>query len=95
MIVRKYNIAGRVQGVGFRYFVCQAARQLKLQGTVRNLADGSVECIAAAPPDRETALAQLEQRLRQGPPHSRVDHVYIEELAGAFARELPAAFEII
>lgn len=37
------KVAGRVQGVGFRYETCAIAKQKHLKGYVRNLSDGSVE----------------------------------------------------
>jgi len=43
---------GRVQGVGFRYTVRQIAAQFGLTGTVKNLADGSVEAVFQGPPER-------------------------------------------
>jgi acylphosphatase len=58
-------VHGRVQGVGFRYFVLSHARSLRLVGTVRNLADGSVEVYAEG---ERAALAHLERDLRRGPP---------------------------
>lgn len=99
-IIRRYQITGRVQGVGFRAFVRNSARGLRLRGTVRNLADGSVECVAAfesgATGDRqENLIRDFEARLRKGPPYSRVDGVQSEDLAAAFAHELPPGFEII
>jgi len=66
---RGWRVTGRVQGVGFRYFVAAHARALGLTGWARNLLDGSVEVQAAGPAD---ALATLEERLREGPPHARV-----------------------
>ena len=47
---RRYFVRGRVQGVGFRYFVERAAAELKLTGYTRNLDDGRVEVYAAGPP---------------------------------------------
>ena len=70
MAVRGWRIQGRVQGVGFRAFVCDRARELGLRGWVRNRADGSVEAAAAGP---EAALDRLGPLLLQGPPRARVD----------------------
>lgn len=67
---RGWHVRGRVQGVGFRYFVAAHARALGLRGWARNLLDGSVEVQAEGPAE---ALAFLEERLREGPPHARVD----------------------
>ncbi|MCR9143152.1 MAG: acylphosphatase [bacterium] len=98
-MIRKYNISGRVQGVGFRVFVRNTARTLGLRGTVCNLADGSVECVAAlkesAAADPARTMSDFEGRLRKGPPHSAVRAVQSEELAPEFAGNLPAGFEII
>ena len=69
---RKYVVSGRVQGVGFRYFVQQKAGKIGVTGWVRNRPDGKVEAEA------EGDAAQLdafEAALREGPPLSRVDHV--------------------
>jgi acylphosphatase len=77
---RRLVVSGRVQGVGFRWFVRQAARELGLAGRVRNLPDGTVEVEVAGP---EEALARLRERLREGPPGSRVAQLAEQELAGA------------
>src|SRR5258706_13436350 len=58
-------IHGRVQGVGFRYFVSGEARALGLRGTVRNRADGTVEVEAEGGP---AALARLGEAVRGGAP---------------------------
>ena len=71
---KRYFVEGRVQGVGFRFFVERAAAELGLQGYVRNRADGRVEVYAAG---AEGALAQLRERLKTGPRASRV--VRLEE----------------
>ena len=68
-------VSGRVQGVGFRFFVLREARGLGLSGSVRNLPDGRVEVCAAGPPQN---LKRLEDLLRQGPWLSRVDQVELE-----------------
>lgn len=69
MTSRRYLVSGRVQGVGYRYFVLREARALAIAGWVRNLPDGAVEVLAAAD---EVALNTLEGRLWHGPPHARV-----------------------
>jgi acylphosphatase len=76
----RWLLAGRVQGVGFRYFVRQEARELAVTGRVRNLPGGEVEVLAAGGPE---ALERLRQRLRQGPPGARVAHLSEEELTAA------------
>ena len=65
-------IHGRVQGVGFRYFVSGEARALGLRGTVRNRPDGTVEVEAEGGPE---ALARLVEAVRRGPPAARVERV--------------------
>lgn len=65
-------IAGRVQGVGFRWFVACKARTLGVTGWVRNLADGRVEIEAGGPTG---ALKQFEKSVAIGPAFARVDHV--------------------
>ncbi len=76
------SVIGLVQGVGFRWFVLQKARALKLDGWVRNLDDGSVEALAAGP---KLAVDQLLHCLREGPEGSRVDAVTLRpaELASS------------
>jgi acylphosphatase len=56
---RRYFVSGRVQGVGFRYFVEWVASDLRLAGYTRNLADGRVEVYAVGPPDKLSELAGL------------------------------------
>lgn len=65
-------VHGRVQGVGFRYFVHKRVDALGLAGMARNLADGTVEVYAEG---ERTALAQLERDLRRGPPAADVTRV--------------------
>jgi acylphosphatase len=73
---RRFVISGRVQGVGFRYFVQSAAVRESIRGWVRNLDDGRVEAAAAGDGD---AMARFEDALRQGPAGARVDHVQVDE----------------
>jgi acylphosphatase len=65
-------VAGRVQGVGFRYFVLAKARMLGLRGYVRNDSTGDVEVIAQG---MRPALEQLLVLLRQGPSAAQVHDV--------------------
>ncbi len=66
-------VQGRVQGVGFRYFVLDRARELHLKGIVRNLRNGDVEVIAEGP---QGSLEALLAVLKVGPPAARVDNVH-------------------
>ena len=69
---RRYVLRGRVQGVGFRWFVEREAHMLGIAGWVRNKSDGSVEVLAMGSPEQ---LAGLHSRLREGPRAARVDDV--------------------
>jgi acylphosphatase len=69
---RGYVVRGRVQGVGFRWFVQRTGLQLGLAGHVRNLRDGGVEAHARG---SNEALGAFEAALWRGPPSSRVDTV--------------------
>jgi acylphosphatase len=68
----RYLVSGRVQGVGYRYFVMRAAEALGVTGLVRNLADGRVEAVGEGP---EEVLAEFESRLRQGPAFAAIESV--------------------
>ena len=69
---RRYLVRGRVQGVGFRWFVEREARMLGVAGWVRNNADGAVEVFAQGTREQ---LSALRDRLQQGPRAARVDDV--------------------
>ena len=72
---RRYRVSGRVQGVGFRWWTRRLGIQLGLRGDVRNKSDGSVEALACGALED---LRVFEERLRRGPPVSRVDLVEVE-----------------
>ncbi len=78
-------VSGRVQGVGFRYFVMEAAQQRNLTGWVRNRFDGRVEVLAEGPYE---ALNELLNQLRLGPRSAFVSNVDYEWLpaTGEFRR---------
>lgn len=63
------TIIGRVQGVGYRYTTAHMARELGLNGWVRNAPDGSVEVWAQGD---EGVLEQFIAFLKQGPTSARV-----------------------
>jgi len=76
-MVRYYLVKGRVQGVGFRWFVHREAAELGLRGWVRNTDTGHVELVASGDEGR---LAELKQALKKGSRGSRVDSVVEEDL---------------
>ena len=78
------TVRGRVQGVGFRFFVVRHATALGLTGWVANLPDGSVRCVAEG---RSAALSTFESELRRGPTGA------IVEDASAVRMPATSAFE--
>jgi len=84
-MVLHFLIQGRVQGVGFRWFVQREAAELDLRGWVRNTEDGEVEVVAAGAPGD---LAELRSSLRCGPRGSRVDRIVEHPLAESEAADL-------
>ena len=68
--IRHVTVRGRVQGVGYRYFVEHEARARGLEGWVRNRRDGSVEATFAGPADAVTGMIAA---CRRGPSSARVD----------------------
>jgi acylphosphatase len=78
-MVLHFLVQGRVQGVGFRWFVHREASGLDLRGWVRNTEEGEVEVVAAGSAED---LAALRAGLRRGPRGSRVDRLvehYLDE----------------
>ena len=80
---RGWIVRGRVQGVGFRWFVWREAEQRGLGGFVRNLRDGTVEVVSQGP---DAALDELAELLRRGPPGAQVEALEV--------RDVPAELEV-
>ncbi|MGC1781546.1 MAG: acylphosphatase [Acidobacteriaceae bacterium] len=89
-MLRHYIIKGRVQGVGFRWYVHREASALGLRGSVRNTVKGDVEVVAAG---SEEQLRDLHARLKIGSRGSRVDRIEQYDRPEAEAENLQA-FEI-
>ncbi len=90
---RCYRIRGEVQGVGFRWWAKRQADALGLRGTVRNLADGTVEVVARG--DTET-LEHFRSLLHEGPPAARVEAVVEAAIEEPAASPSPSSgFEIV
>src|SRR5260370_32248997 len=75
-VAGRYVIAGRVQGVGFRWLVHDAAAREGVDGWVRNLPDGRVETQIEG--DLE-AVDRVEAAVRRGPASARVDQVDVDD----------------
>ncbi len=73
-----YRVTGRVQGVGFRYFVVKEAQKLEISGYVKNLSDGSVEVYVIGE-DKE--LLMIESKLKSGPLGAKVTDLTKREVA--------------
>ena len=71
-MVLHFLVKGRVQGVGFRWFVHREASELDLRGWVRNTEDGDVEVVVAGDAG---SLTELRRSLNRGPRGSRIDKV--------------------
>lgn len=74
----RFVVRGRVQGVGFRWFVLREAIRLDLEGFVRNLPDGSVEVLARG---LSAAMERLEASLAKGPGSACVERVEKEDVS--------------
>lgn len=83
------EIAGRVQGVGFRWFARQTARRLGIDGWAANTRSGTVEIVAKGEPD---ALKQLEAAVAQGPSGAIVKSV--TELPSVPDEEIRDGFDV-
>lgn len=72
MLQYEIKISGRVQGVGFRYFVNKKANELEINGWVKNTRDGGVLVLAQG---NKTNLETFIDYLRIGPSMSRVNQI--------------------
>jgi acylphosphatase len=70
--IRQVTIRGRVQGVGYRYWVEHQAVAHGLEGWVRNCRDGSVQALFAGP---ENVVSNVVASCRRGPSSARVDAI--------------------
>jgi acylphosphatase len=87
MVAQRFEITGRVQGVGFRYSMQSEATRLGVRGWVRNRRDGSVEALAQG---SDEAVAALAEWARRGPAGA---HVAELRVASAEAEPALAGFE--
>ena len=74
MLQLEIKVAGRVQGVGFRYFVKNKADEFNITGWVRNSRNGGVEIVAEG---NKSDLETFVSWVKQGPPLSRVDKLFV------------------
>jgi acylphosphatase len=77
MAAKHIIVYGRVQGVGFRYFVQAAAERLGLTGSVCNCPDSTVEIFVAGNPRR---IEEFIQQVMKGPSLARVNNLEIRDL---------------
>jgi acylphosphatase len=84
-MVLHFLVQGRVQGVGFRWFVQREASELNLRGWVRNTEEGDVEIVASGEPGD---LDELRASLRRGPRGARVDRLVEQHLNESEAESL-------
>lgn len=77
IVARRFVIAGRVQGVGFRYFAEAAAAREGVHGWIRNLPDGTVDGLIEG---ETSSVDRVEAALRRGPAGARVERVTVEDV---------------
>jgi acylphosphatase len=75
IVARRFFVSGRVQGVGFRYYVQDHASVEGVHGYVRNLPDGRVEALIEGD---EESVVRVERALRRGPSGAQIDDVVVE-----------------
>lgn len=90
MNAARFIVRGRVQGVGFRWFVMREAARLDLAGFVRNLPDGTVEVVAQG---SSQAVGALEAVLAQGPSAAHVSGV--DKMNLSHQMDLPKPFDVM
>ena len=81
-------IIGKVQGVGFRYFVFRQAQELGIKGWVSNKSNGDVEALAQG---EKADLEQFLAKVKEGPSFSRVEDVslnWVKETEQYFGFEI-------
>ena len=75
-VAKRFIVSGRVQGVGFRWFVQELAALEGAKGWVENRPDGAVEALVQAEAE---AVARVDRQIRRGPPAARVQHVEVAD----------------
>lgn len=90
-LVRRIRVSGRVQGVGFRWFLAQVARERGLRGWVRNELNGDVVCEVGGP---SSLLDEFNRLAGIGPAGSQVLAVKSEDAEAADVSDLPLRFTI-
>jgi acylphosphatase len=75
IVAKRFFVSGRVQGVGFRYFLQDHAAVECVHGYVRNLPDGRVEALVEG---EDESVLRVERALRRGPAGARIDDVIVE-----------------
>lgn len=81
-VTKRLRMFGRVQGVGFRFYMERKARELNVTGWVRNRRDGSVEAVVQGAPETVDAMIAWARR---GPSSAMVSEVRITEGSGEYA----------
>ena len=90
MAARHLLICGRVQGVAFRWSMCEAALEHGARGWVRNRRDGCVEAVVDGD---DAAIAAMLRWARHGPRTARVERVDTRAATGAEAAMIGGGFE--
>ncbi len=75
-VARRFIVSGRVQGVGFRWFVQELAALENAAGWVRNRPDGRVEALLQGDAD---GLLRIERQIRRGPPSAVVEDLDVSD----------------